>query len=1049
MGVCLRHRTSFKQNQLFLYGKELLRSSSTSKTVFYNPIDFVMMWLFDKHNSNIFFTLHTGGDILSQGKPKGLKRQGQPQTNNQTIETVQEPGNKNVLPPENNFPVVALGASAGGLEAFTQFLSGLTPKSGTAFVIIQHLDPSHPSSLVELLGRISPIPIVEVTEGVSVKPDHAYIIPPGKSLSIHNRTLSIAGDQEHPGITHSINHFFRSLADDVKERAVGIILSGTGNDGTEGARAVKAQDGLIIVQDPESAKYDGMPKSAIETGVADYILTPEAMPGVLKEYLEQSYYKRDKIRQTLKKDDVNMKNIFSLVKVRTGRDFSGYKLSTITRRIEHQMAVNSIDTVGNYLKFLRENPTEIEALMKNFLIQVTSFFRDKEGFESLKQKICQMLKNKPEGSQLRAWVPGCSTGEEAYSIAIIIMECIQESGRRYNIQVFGTDLDAEAITIARASTYSESIVKDVDQKRLYEFFNKVDHSYQVKKNIRENVIFAVHDVVTDTPYSRMDVISMRNLLIYFDSELQKKVVPMLQYALNEKGLLFLGTSETIGEFTDLFTTLDTKYRIYQAVGKKKGIPSGFAKQPELSLNSDVKRSGAATRSGAKSEPFKLLEALPPSVLVDYNHQVLYTHGDTSKYLQMPEGRPSTSFLNLIKPELESILATLLHEASQEQKEVATGNIHFNYNEGMQYVKITVRPLSTLEGDLIITFEDLPGPKRRKTKGKPELEPPQKELETELQRTRDTLRGTIEELKSANEELRSSNEEYMSTNEELKSANEELETSREELQSVNEELTTLNSESQKKNEDLTILNNDMSNLLNATGVATLFLDDKLRIRRFTPSATRLFKFIDADIGRPVEDISSPLKDNILVKASHGVLDNLIPVEQEVQTTDGKWYSLRILPYRTLDNVIEGVVVSFVDISQIKASLFYAESITETVRDPMLALDEQLKIVSANTAFYLAFKVKKEDTEGQVIYGVGNRQWDIQRLREMLKDIIDKNSVFEGYRVEQDFPEIGHRVMLLNARRVIGGADIKPKILLSIEDITGRAGLEQFSQKKTVL
>ena len=986
---------------------------------------------------------------MSQGKSKVPKRQGQPQAHNQNFETVQEPGNKNVLSSENNFPVVALGASAGGLEAFTQFLSGLTPKSGMAFIIIQHLDPSHPSSLVELLGRISPIPIVEATEGVTIKPDHAYIIPPGKSLTIHNRILSIAGDQEHPGITHSINHFFGSLAADIGERAVGIILSGTGNDGTEGARAIKAHDGLIIVQKLESARYDGMPKSAIESGVADYILTPEAMPGILKEYLDQSFYKRDKIRQALKKDDVNMQNIFSLVKVRTRRDFSGYKLSTITRRIEHQMAVNSIDTVANYLKFLRENPTEIEALMKNFLIQVTSFFRDKEGFESLKQKICQLIKDKPEGSQLRAWVPGCSTGEETYSIAIIIMECIQESGRRYGLQVFGTDLDAEAIAIARAGSYPSAITKDVDQKRLDEFFNKVEHSYQIKKNVRENVIFAVHDVVTDPPYSRMDMISMRNLLIYFDSELQKKVVPMLQYALNENGLLFLGTSETIGEFTDLFTVLDTKYRIYQAVGKRKGIPSNFSSQPGLSEQSDVKTSNIITQSGAKSEPFKLLEALPPSVLVDHNHQVLYTHGDTSKYLRLSEGKPSTSLLNLVKPELASILATLLRETSQEPKAVATGNIHFSYNDRMQHVKITVRPLSTLESDLVITFEDLPGPKRRKTRGKPESEPQQKELESELQRTRDTLRGTIEELKTANEELRSANEEYMSSNEELKSANEELETSREELQSVNEELTTLNSESQKKNEDLTALNNDMLNLLNATGVATLFLDEKLRIRRFTPAATQLFKFINADIGRSIEDISSPLKQNILVKASRGVLDNLIPVEQEVQTTGGKWYSLRILPYRTSDNVIEGVVVSFVDISSIKASLIYAESIAETVRDPMLVLDEQLKVVAANKAFYLTFGVKKEDTEGQVIYGVGNRQWDIPRLREMLKDIIDKNSVFDGYRVEHDFPAIGHRVMLVNARRVIGGSDIKQKILLSIEDITGRVGLEQFSEKKTIL
>ena len=976
---------------------------------------------------------------MSPGKPKGRK-------NNNSPDGLQQLDITGASPADNNFPVVALGASAGGLEAFTQFLTALTHESGIAYVLVQHLDPSHPSSLVELLNRVSPIPIVEATEGMPVKPNHAYIIPPGKSLSIHNRTLSVVGDQEHPGITHSINHFFHSLAEDVKERAVGIILSGTGSDGSDGARTIKANDGLVIVQDPVTAKYDGMPKSAIEAGVADYILPPAAMASQLKDYLDQSFYKRERIRQALKKDDVNMKSIFSLVKMRTGRDFSGYKISTITRRIEHQMAVNSIETLGNYLKFLRENPNEIEALMKNFLIQVTSFFRDKEAFESLKQKIGLMLKDKPEGTQLRAWVPGCSTGEEAYSIAIIIMECIQESGRRFDVQVFGTDLDAEAIAIARAGLYPTAIAKDVDPKRLDAFFNQAGSSYQIKKNIRENVIFAVHDVVTDPPYSRVDVISMRNLLIYFDSELQKKVLPMLHYALNEKGILFLGTSETIGEFNDLFANLDAKWRIYQSLGKKKTSFVNFSNQLGLQDVSVVTLSKAKTQSNPKSEPFKLLEALPPSVLVDYNHQILYAHGDTSKYLRISEGKPSSSLVNMVKPELESGLATLLHEASQGQKEVVSDNLQVGYNGGKQHVKITVRPLSTLEGDLIITFEDLPRPKRHKIKGEPVIEAKQMELEKDLQRTRDTLRGTIEELKSTNEELRSANEEYMSTNEELKSANEELETSREELQSVNEELTTLNSESQRKNEDLTTINNDMLNLLNATGVATLFLDEKLRIRRFTPSATKLFKFIDSDIGRPVEDISSPLKDNILVKASRSVLDNLIPVEQEVQTIDGKWYSLRILPYRTLENVIEGVVVSFVDINQVKVGSIYTESIIDTMREPMLVLDEHLKVVSANKGFYRAFKVTMEDTQGQLIYAIGNHQWDIPQLRELLKSIIEKNSVFDGYKVEHDFPGIGQREMLLNARRVVGGTDLKPRILLAMEDVTGRPGLEQFTEKE---
>ena len=495
--------------------------------------------------------------------------------------SVSEPDTESANPPESNFPVVALGASAGGLEAFTQFLSKLPADSGMAFVLIQHLDPSHPSSLVELLARQSPIPIREAEEGDRVQPDQAYVIPPGKAMSIRNRTLILEEQPEHPGLTHSINLFFRSLAEDVKERAVGIILSGTGSDGTEGARAIKAQEGLVIVQDPVTAKYDGMPRSAIEAGVADYVLPPEAMPGKLIEYLRQSFYKRDQIRQALKKDDANLKSIFSLVKARTGRDFSGYKISSINRRIEHRMAVNEIETVGDYLKLLQENPAEIENLMKDFLIQVTSFFRDKEAFEALKQAIGQILQDKPEGSQLRAWIPGCSTGEEAYSIAIILLECIQESGRRYEVQVFGTDLDAEAIAIARSGIYPDTIAQDVSPERLERFFNKVDSSYQIKKNVRESVIFAVHDLVTDPPYSRMDMVSVRNLLIYFDADLQKKVLPMLHYALNEGGLLFLGTSETIGEFSDLFATVDSKWRIYRALGKKKALPASFSSPPGI------------------------------------------------------------------------------------------------------------------------------------------------------------------------------------------------------------------------------------------------------------------------------------------------------------------------------------------------------------------------------------------------------------------------------------------------------------------------------------
>jgi two-component system, chemotaxis family, CheB/CheR fusion protein len=976
---------------------------------------------------------------------KRRKKPEKPEKINPIIHREQAPDIEGVNRPEIGFPIVALGASAGGLEAFTQFLGKLPEDSGIAFVLIQHLDPSHPSSLVELLARQSPIPIREAKEGDWVQPDQAYVIPPGKTMSIRNRTLILEEQSGHPGLTHSINLFFRSLAEDVKERAVGIILSGTGSDGTDGARAIKTQDGLIIVQDPETARYDGMPRAAIEAGVADYVLPPEAMPARLSEYLRQSFYKRSQVRQALKKDDANLKSIFSLVKVRTGRDFSGYKISSINRRIEHRMAVNEIERVEDYLRLLRENPAEIENLMKDFLIQVTSFFRDKEAFAALKQAVDKILRARPEGSQLRAWIPGCSTGEEAYSIAIILLECVQGSGRDYEVQVFGTDLDSGAIGMARSGSYPDTIARDVSPERLKRFFSKVDSSYQIKKNVRDCVVFAVHDLVTDPPYSRMDLVSVRNLLIYFDADLQKRVLPLLHYALNEEGLLFLGTSETIGEFSNLFATEDSQWRIYRALGKKKALPANLSNSPGIYETGAANLLDTRIQAGPKPELLLLLEALPPSVLVDRNYQVLYTHGDTSKYLRMSEGKHSDRILDLAKPEVVSVLTTLLHEAFKEQKEAVSENLQVRYNGGTWPVKITVRPLSNLEGSLIITFEDLPRPKRRKVKGESVTESQYQDLEQKLLKTRDTLRGTIEELKTANEELRSANEEYMSTNEELKSANEELETSREELQSVNEELTTLNTEAQKKNEDLTTLNNDMQNLLNATGVATVFLDEQLRIRRFTPAATRLFKFIDSDVGRPVEDISSPLKDNILVKSARQVLENLIPVDQEVQTTDGKWYSLRIRPYRTMDNSIAGVVVSFVDINRVKSALQYAQDIIDNIREPLLVLDDKLRVISASRAFYQTFQVKPEETAGQLIYELGNRQWDIPKLRKILKEIIEKDSVFEGYPVEHDFPVIGHRVMLLNARRIYDGETTR-SILLAMEDITGRSGMKPFSREK---
>lgn len=960
------------------------------------------------------------------------------------VQKIQAPAD---VPGSRNFPIVGIGASAGGLEAFTSFLSKVPENTGMGFILIQHLDPSQPSRLTELLAKGASIPVDEVKKDTMVEPNHVYVIPPGSDMIIKGHKLRLEAQPERPGLLHSVDVFFRSLAEDLKEQAIAIILSGTGSDGTEGAKAIKAEQGLVIVQNPESAKYDGMPGAAIAAGVADYVLQPDKMADQLVEYGRKTLHQREDTLRALEKDDTGLRRILSLVRVRTGRDFSGYKVSSITRRIEHRMAVNQFETTSDYLRFLQENPAEIEELVKDFLINVTSFFRDKEAFETLKNEIGQLLKKKPEGSSIRVWIPGCSTGEEAYSIAMILVECAEFSKHYYDIQVFGTDMDTDTITFARAGVYPATITQDVNDERLKRFFNLIDGSYHVKKDLREKIVFAEHDLVTDPPYSRMDIVSIRNLLIYFNSDLQKRIIPLLHYSLNEGGILFLGTAETIGEVPDSFITIDSKWRIYRSINKQKGQPVAFTGQPATWKPLDDNLPAAPIpRTPAPGQ--LLLEALPPSVLVNHNRQVIYTHGDTSRYLHLPEGNPSTGILEMINPDLRMALATALHEASQGQKETIREGVRSQHYGGTQSVKITVRSLNKTDGVMSITFEDVRRPKRRKTKGETLTEAKQRELEQELQLAKDTLHGTIEELETANEELRSANEEYMSTNEELKSANEELETSREELRSVNEELTTINTEREKKIEELTTVSDDMRNLLNSTGIATIFLDEKLRIRRFTPSITELFKLISSDLGRPLEDIASHLKDNGLTKTARKVLETLIPSEQEVQTDDGKWYSMRIHPYRTTFNTIEGVVATFVDINLTKDALSYTQSIIDTIREPLLVLSEELKVISASRAFYRTFRVTKKSTEGKFIYDLGNHQWDIPQLRRMLTEVLLKDRVFEGFRIEHSFPGIGARVMLLNARRVFDGIRATRSILLTLEDITDRPGMEPFAQKKDI-
>lgn len=820
---------------------------------------------------------------------------------------------------EKAFHIVGIGASAGGLEALGQFLANLPEDSGMAFIVVQHLDPTHVSTMPDLLKKYARIPVVEARDGAKVQPNYVYVSPPNRNITILHGTLQLLEQPSRPGLAHSIDLFFRSLAQDLKEKAVCIVLSGTGTDGALGAKAIKAELGMVVVQDPGTAKYDGMPHAAIATGAADFVLAPEKMAGQLIEYARQSYGKPARRHRAVEKGTGELQKVLSLVRTGTKHDFSGYKVSTLNRRIERRMSVNQIDNITDYIRFLQENPAEINALFKDFLISVTGFFRDPEAFTVLKEKLKDLLRTRDEGSQFRAWVLGCSSGEEAYSMAILMEECMEEMGQYFDVQVFGTDIDSDAIAFARNGIYPTSIASDLTEERLKKFFVRKDGQYQIKKEIREKLVFAPQDFIQDPPFSRMDLLSVRNLLIYLNSDLQKKIIPTFHYALNDMGILFLGTAESIGEFTDLFDVVDSKWKIYRRrprVGPPRAmVPEHARREPVLTPAQMVQ----PQRLGLSAER-ALLEALPAAVLVDQRFRILYVHGETARYLELSRGEPTGSILDMGRQGVKAALTSALHEASAEKREVVREGVWVKYNGYTQMVRIRVKPVTEegqRQGQLIVIFQDVEETRGGRRKGgASQLDVRVKELEQELQFTRESLRSAIEELETANEELRSANEEYQSTNEELQSTNEELETSQEELQSVNEELMTVNTEYQKKIEDLYSINDDMKNLLNSSSMATIFLDSNLRIKRYTPAIVGIFNLIESDIGRPVDHVTSGLKLDSLAQESRKVLDTLIPVARELQSRDGQWYSMRINPYRTGDNAIAGLVLTFTDITELK-------------------------------------------------------------------------------------------------------------------------------------
>jgi two-component system CheB/CheR fusion protein len=826
------------------------------------------------------------------------------------------------------FLIVGMGASAGGLEALQQFFKVLPSAEEFAFIVVVHLDPSHASLLPELLQKQTSTKVVQITDDMPVEPNNIYVIPPNKSLSIFNKKLHLT-ELELPRHSHlPIDCFFRSLAHDQGNRAIGIVLSGTGSDGSLGLTEIKAASGLVMVQDESSAQYDGMPKNAIKTGIADYILPPHEMPAQLVQYAQ---FRKGNHGLPISEDentDGLLQKIFLLIRNQTGHDFSLYKKNTICRRIERRMQLHRIKSMADYVIFLQKNEREIVTLAKELFIGVTSFFRDPKAYEILQHKILpELLKQKPNDYVLRIWVPGCSTGEEAYSIAIMVQECLDNIDHHINVQIFGTDINESAIDTARRGLYLSGINVDVSPDRLKRFFIKEDDNYRVKKSIREMLVFATHNVIKDPPFTKLDIISCRNLLIYFNAELQKKILPSFHYSLKEDGIMFLGPSETTGQSDHFFTVLNKKWKIYRRNNLANLSPRTMTleKAPNSTIISDKKMPSTIQKSEELSI-MQLVEAIlrhssvPPCAIIDAQSNIIYVHGKLGKYLEPAEGKISVNIVDMAHHGLKADLVAAIRQAAQIKKKTQKNACAIQSNGTQLSVNITATPFlehSPMSGIMMVTFEDAqPETVLHKEKSKPQQPAEAKEIEAlqkQLDQTKQNLQITIEELEASNEELKSTNEELQSTNEELQSTNEELETSKEELQSLNEEAVTVNAELQSRIDELQSANDDMKNLFDSTQIATLFLDINGCIRRFTPKVKELINLETVDIGRPIAHFSSSLPDINLTAAASQVLKTLQQHESEHHDDKGRCFFIRILPYRTVNNAIAGVVISFEDIT----------------------------------------------------------------------------------------------------------------------------------------
>jgi two-component system CheB/CheR fusion protein len=970
--------------------------------------------------------------------------------------------------PELDFPVVGVGASAGGLEAFDALLRHLPADSGTAVVFVQHLSPEHSSNLTEILSRSTRMPVREAADGMRIERNHVYVIPPNQDLAVMQGELQLMPRSESPARHMPIDYLFRSLAEEQGSLAVGVVLSGTGSDGAAGLRAIKAEGGLTLAQDEQSARYSGMPHAAAATGQVDLVLRAEEIAEKIARIVKHPHVRRPPDGQ----EESNglgapqaLKKIFLLVRQATAVDFSQYKQSTVERRIARRMVLHQLESPQDYLKYVQRNPREIHALFDDMLITVTSFFREPEAFDALHEKVFpHIVQDRTHQSPIRVWVPGCSTGEEAYSLAISLLEYLARYDRHVPIQVFGTDISEPAIERARHGYYPENIAGDVSEERLRRYFTRSGDGYQISKTVRDQCVFARQNLVKDPPFSNVDLLSCRNLLIYLGAALQKRAVPTFHYALRPAGYLLLGRSETIGGFADLFALVDREQKIYVKKGAAIRLPPDVVppetadlREKETAEASQTYRPLDGRDLERRADELLARRFAPPGVIVSPEMEILHFLGQTGRFLEHISGAASLNLLKMTRAGLAMDLRAAIHEARQERRRVRKEGLQIIDNGGTSTVNIEVHPLDADAGarpedfHFLVLFDEVPPPPEpsaRQDEGADQAEPvspdtpeaeENKRLRRELRDTKAAMQGIVEEHESTTEELRAANEEIKSSNEELQSVNEELETAKEELQSTNEELTTLNMELENQNEEANRAIDDFNNLHRSVDIPVVLLDNELKIRTFTPPAEQKLGLRSADHGRRIGELRLGIQADDLESKIREVLRSLNTYQQEVRSEAGRWYSLQIRPFRTADDRITGAVVAVVDVTEVRQARqqeydrVLAQGVVRAVRQPLVILDAQLRVVTANPAFYETFQMSGGETEGRTIYELGEGQWENSELRRLLEEIVPENSELEGFEVVHDFPKLGRKRTVLDAQRIEPEGGRPYLVLLTIREV----------------